>query len=148
MKTEIATLALVALFATACSSGESVEPETTTQPASECKPLKKSQLKAIAEGLTSKTYHLAEGATLPLPKDSQAFGMRKIVAVRVVGAGDDGAVLLAMGKDVGPITVVGEVSRLYFDWGAAARKGSPMYDYQDELLTSNAAQEVSDCVES
>jgi hypothetical protein len=45
----IATLALVALLATACSSGEPVEPEAT-QPTSECKPLKKSQLKAIAEG--------------------------------------------------------------------------------------------------
>jgi hypothetical protein len=40
------------------------------------------------------------------------------------------------------------VSRLCFDSGAAARKGSPMDDYPDELLTSSGALEVSDCVES
>jgi hypothetical protein len=120
----------------------------TTQPVSECKPLKKSQLKAIAEGLRSKRYQLTKGATLPLPKDSQAYGMRKIAAVRMVGRGhiENKVAVLAMGKNVGPITVVSDVSRVYFDWGTFARKGSPMRDYQNELLTSDAARDVPDCL--
>ena len=131
------------------SDSTASDPGSSSSSSASCKPLTKSQLHQVADGL-DKGLSLTDGARLPMPKDERVYGVTRIIAVTIeFEDGETETAILAAGLnegDLGPILAVDHMAREFFTWGSAAWKGSPMREYQDELLVSDEAQEVEGCL--
>jgi hypothetical protein len=158
----IATLALVALLATACASGEqgTTQPppapaQSATQPApsqvteeptpeSDCKPLKKSQLSEIAPGM-ERSARVKSGAWVPL-NDEYRFGFNQVFALRLSTGEVATFAAESLGKsDQGLLMAVNGSARKHFTWGAAVRPGSPMDDDLQAVKDSLEYTEAIGC---
>jgi hypothetical protein len=144
----ITVVLLILIGACTAMLGSSSSPSPTTSyaaPATECKPLAKDQLKAIADGLKPEygAKITGESAWLPLPAELQTSANTKIAAVGVdLGGGDHDKAIFAINNDVSLIQDVDAVAFALFDWGSDFKDAPEI----DQLRESDAASEVADCL--
>jgi hypothetical protein len=120
---------------------EEPEPEPTN-----CKKLKKSQLKDIAAGTeASTTVRAKSGVLVPLSDDYQ-FGFNQIVALKLTNGSVATFATENLGKeDHGLLIAVNGPARKHFVWGAAVRPGSPMDDDLQDVKNSLEYDEAVGC---
>ena len=112
-----------------------------------CLELGRAVLDEIADGLVVKA-DVVGGWAVELPLDEQKYGFEWVAAVKVSDKNGDQTTVLGLDnpKDPRLIANVDAMSEVYFQWGGAAQKGSPMATYQRDLDLSDASKTAQDCL--
>lgn len=136
MRLVLAALTLATL--TACG---------TSEPSKNCIPLSKTAIASINEGATTRA-RLIEGQAVDLPGEPPLPAFTYIVAGTVKDGTSTEQVFLTVDDTDNPngIMAADNVAKLYFEWGAAATKGSPAYNAAQDAWLSDQANEARGCL--